>query len=189
MAALMEAEPMGLQFGLLTGAEPTGGVQDPPRPRPGQPGDQPVPPRHAPVRAHRRGDDHRRRRGDRRPPARRRSSWREALKGAAAGQPPAAAGGDGRAPPDVGGSGAAGAGISMLVAHAVPQVPRPSRASRCAGLLRAARLERAVPARRGALPPPPLRRRDVRRADLGGLAARPCRGACCRMIRWPTRSC
>ena len=61
MAALMETEPMGLQFGLLTGAEPIVGVQDPARARPGQPGDQSVPAGHASVRPYRGGDDHRRR--------------------------------------------------------------------------------------------------------------------------------
>ena len=72
MAALMEAEPMGLQFGLLTGARTDVGVQDPSRARSCQPGDQSVPPRHAPVGPYRRRDDHRRRRGDRRTPACRR---------------------------------------------------------------------------------------------------------------------
>ena len=53
MAALMEAEPMGLQFGLLTGARADLGVQDPARARPGQPGDQSVPAGHASLRAYR----------------------------------------------------------------------------------------------------------------------------------------
>ena len=52
MAALMETEPMGLQFGLLTGAEPSSALQDPARARPGQPGGQPVPAGHASAARH-----------------------------------------------------------------------------------------------------------------------------------------
>ena len=53
MAALMEAEPMGLQFGLLTGGGADLGVQDPARARPRQPGDQPVPAGLASLRPYR----------------------------------------------------------------------------------------------------------------------------------------
>ena len=72
MARLMETEPMGLQFGLLIGAEPSSAfkilrARDRVSLR-----DQPVPAGHASQRPYRGGDDHRRRRGDRRPPACRR---------------------------------------------------------------------------------------------------------------------
>ncbi len=49
---------------------PAASFTDPARARPGEPGDQPVPARHAPERTDRRRHDHRRRRGDRRAPAR-----------------------------------------------------------------------------------------------------------------------
>ena len=83
MAALMEAEPMGLQFGLLTGAGAVLGVQDPARARPGQPGDQSVPRRYASLGPYRGGDDHRRRRGDRGAPAGGRSELARGAEGPA----------------------------------------------------------------------------------------------------------
>ncbi len=101
MAALMEAEPMGLQFGLLTGRGADLGVQDPPRARPGQPGDQSVPSRHASLGPYRRRDDHRRRRGDRRAPACGRGELARGAEGPGRRQPAAATGRDRPCPPDL----------------------------------------------------------------------------------------
>ena len=61
MAALMEAEPMGLQFGLLTGAEPTSAFKILRARDRVSLAINPVPPGHASLRPYRRRDDHRRR--------------------------------------------------------------------------------------------------------------------------------
>ncbi len=69
IAALMETEPMGLQFGVLVGAEPTSAFKIL-RLRDRPPGSEPVPAGRASERTHRGCDDHRRRRSDHRAPAR-----------------------------------------------------------------------------------------------------------------------
>ena len=70
IAALMETEPMGLQFGGLVGAEPTSAFKILRVARPRQPRGQPVPAGRTSQRAYRGRDDHRRRRGDCRASAR-----------------------------------------------------------------------------------------------------------------------
>ena len=97
MAALMEAEPMGLQFGLLNGGGADLGVQDPACPRPGEPGNQSVPAGRASLGSHRGRHDHRRRRGDRGASACGGSGLAGGVEGAGRREPPAATGGDGRA--------------------------------------------------------------------------------------------
>ena len=65
IAALMEAEPMGLQFGLIAGIEPTGSFKILRARDRATLAVNPFRAGHASRRAHRGGDDHRRRRGDR----------------------------------------------------------------------------------------------------------------------------
>ena len=175
MAALMEAEPMGLQFGLLTGAEPSSAFKilrardrvslaiNPFRPDThpsAHTGVAMITGADEAIAAHQRVAE---------------ASWREAVKGAGRREPAAAAGRDARCPPDSRGGRCGAASLCWRAWRpaAFPLFPRtrtsrsvPSSASGTA----ASRSTSCASAIAASTAPCPASE------DLGGVAARPCGG-------------